>query len=58
MASDGIIIPPFVGEFGWFIIRTIREVDKHPAKHKVVCCRFERRGRNHILGYLDKCYAI
>jgi len=39
MTSDKIIVPPFVGEFGWFVIRTIREVDKHPAKHKVVCCR-------------------
>lgn len=36
--NDKVVIQPWLGEFGWLIMRHAHFVQWHPAREKVVCC--------------------
>lgn len=38
MKDASVVILPWLGEFGWMIVRHCRFVHRHPAVDKVVCC--------------------
>lgn len=42
MTSRAIILP-WLGEFGWLILRHARYVQWHPARDKIVCCESDHK---------------